>query len=119
MENSPTLGPGDTTQLNDCQKDFQMDPQPMEKAEGSILDFTVVSTTSDWLDIVIFESTRPTGSFSQHLQLSDSKRVRLSLMDSLLSTITATINLPLGLSPKPLIYPKPRAKRNIPFQLPN
>jgi hypothetical protein len=42
----------------------------MEGAERGILDLTLVSTTSDQSDNVIFESTRPTGSLPQHMQLS-------------------------------------------------
>ncbi len=100
------------------EQDSQMDSQQSCDIAGSkeVLDVTVVSTASDWPDNVFFDSTRPSGSLPQHLQLTGG--VPLPPEDSLRPTIVARRSLPPGLPPKPDLASKFAVKRNLPFGSP-
>ncbi len=111
--------PGIRQKMTDAQEqESQMDSQQSIDTAGSrdVLDVTVVSTASDWPDNVFFDSTRPSGSLPQHLQLTGG--VPLPPEDSLRPTIVARRSLPPGLPPKPDLASKFAVKRNLPFGSP-
>ncbi len=112
-----SIGQGVETS-GDLEPDSQMDSQQSGDTAGNkeVLDVTVVSTASDWPDNVFFDSTRPSGSLPQHLQLTGG--VPLPPEDSLRPTIVARRTLPPGLSPKPDLAYKFAVKRNLPFGSP-
>ncbi len=58
--------------MGNHEQDSQMDSQQScdIAASKEVLDVTVVSMASDWPDNVFFDSTRPSGSLPQHLQLT-------------------------------------------------
>jgi uncharacterized protein YoxC len=95
-------------------------PQPAGSMDtGAILDLTIVSTSSDWPDNVIFDSTRPTGSLPQHLQLLQSDGITLPPIDSLRPTIAARRNsLVADFALKPDLSARQAIKRNLPFGSP-
>jgi hypothetical protein len=95
-----------------------MDSQQSSDIAGNkeVLDVTVVSTASDWPDNVFFDSTCPSGSLPQHLQLTGG--VPLPPEDSLRPTIVARRTLPPGLSLKPDFASKFAVKRNLPIGSP-
>jgi hypothetical protein len=109
-------GVGTEKTPTDSQDAMMEDSQPDPGMATSTSDVTVVSTTSDWPDNVIFDSTRPNASLPEHLKLSEG--VPLPPIDSIRPIITARRNLPPGFSPKPALPSPLGAKRNVPFGSP-